>query len=212
MAVIVSSQNVQILYENRFCKQDDFDIIISGNHNDLENTKVRSTLRISYPEFEEIETFYFSPKYSGSQKTICERSSIWMMYNTDILYKTNTTAKDLFSDFSKLCFHKNDQWINLILLPDKRVRYSACSFMKCLYVFGGYSGDFLRSCLKYDTKTSKWTNIANMNNCKEYAACTAFEGKIVVSGGDNLGKLKSVEAYDHHENHDSNLVVHVITK
>ena len=138
-------------------------------------------MKISYPEFEEIETFNFPSKYSDSQRAICESSSIWIMYNTEILYNANKTAKHLFSDSSKLCFDKKDQWINLILLPDKRVRYSACSFMKCLYVFGGYSGDFLRSCLKYDTKTSKWTDIANMNNCKEYAACTAFEGKIVVT-------------------------------
>ena len=152
-------------------------------------------MKISYPEFEEIETFNFPSKYSVSQKTICKRSSIWIMYNTEILYKTNKTAKDLFSDYSKLCFDKNDQWITLILLPGIRFDYSACSFMKKLYVCGGYNGykqHSLKCCFKYDTKTSKWTNIADMNNYRYCAACTVFEGKLVVTGGYKRVSLKSV--------------------
>ena len=35
---------------------------------------------------------------------------------------------------------------------------------------------------------------------RQYAACTVFEGKIVVSGGLGYSKLKSVEVYDHYEN------------
>ena len=46
-----------------------------------------------------------------------------------------------------------------------------------------------------------------MNNARSNAACTIFEGKLVVSGGCNNNNdrvLKSVEAYDHHENKWSN--------
>ena len=69
--------------------------------------------------------------------------------------------------------------------------------MRSLYIFGGeinQSG----SCLKYDTKTSQWSYIAEINIHQRYAACTVFEGKIVVSSG--IYNLKSVEAYDFHEN------------
>ena len=39
-----------------------------------------------------------------------------------------------------------------------------------------------------------------MCNTRSYAACTVFEGKIVVSGGvfRSHRDIKSVEAYDHH--------------
>ena len=76
--------------------------------------------------------------------------------------------------------------------------------MKCLYVFGGYNGykkaSFVR-CFKYDTQTSKWSLIADMNSYRQLPGCTVYEGKIVVTGGchNNVG-LKLVESYDHHEN------------
>ena len=69
--------------------------------------------------------------------------------------------------------------------------------MRSLYIFGGeinQSG----SCLKYDTKTSQWSYIAKIKTARVNAACTVFEGKIVVSGGNY--NLKSVEAYDYYEN------------
>ena len=69
-----------------------------------------------------------------------------------------------------------------------------------MYVFGGCDDFVLKTCLKYDTTTSKWTNIADMNICRESGSSTVFEGKIIVSGGQNNTGLKSVEAYDHHEN------------
>ena len=39
-----------------------------------------------------------------------------------------------------------------------------------------------------------------MKQYRDFAACTAFEGKIVVTGGtDKRYKLNSVEAYDYYE-------------
>ena len=43
--------------------------------------------------------------------------------------------------------------------------------------------------------------VAGLNLARDCAACTVFEGKIVVTGGDNNQlQLKSIEAYDHYEN------------
>ena len=47
--------------------------------------------------------------------------------------------------------------------------------------------------MKYET----WTKIADMNEHRKCAACTVYEGKIVVTGGI---RLKLVEAYDYYEN------------
>ena len=88
---------------------------------------------------------------------------------------------------------------NLLQLPDIRYRYCVCSFMKNIYVIGGGGLHHnTETCLKYTTRDSKWNSIANMCSTRSCAGCTVFEGRIVVSGGWN--GLKSVEAYDHHEN------------
>ena len=204
MAVNFSSQEKQIVYENRFCSQEHFEIIISGKQYDLGNNEVRSTFRISYPEFKEIEVLQSSSiNRTETEKTICERSNIWIICSNEVLHYTNKIIKGISIDSFSKYFYKNDQWIKLIQLPDSRTYfYACCSFMKSLYVFGGYNLGSLKSCLKYDTTTSKWTNIVNMNDRRGHSACTVFEGKIVVTGGyDHVnGKLNSVESYDHHKN------------
>ena len=211
MAVFFSSEAKQCLYENRFCNQRDFDIIISGNQNDLANTEIRSTTRISYPELKKIETLYSSIKQTDTESTIGERTSIWTICSKGIF--RNYKHKDLFIDSFRIYLDKTDQWIKLIQLPDNRVSYCSCSFMNNLYVFGGYNGHSLRNCLKYNCITSKWTNIVNMNTCKHFASCTVYEGKIVVTGGQSKNRhLKLVEAYNHHENKWNNLPDMIVTR
>ena len=77
--------------------------------------------------------------------------------------------------------------------------------MKELYVLGGYFNGSTNFCFKYDFTHNKWSYTANkMNERSSCAACTVFEGKIVVSGGE-IGyvqfckDLNSVQAYDHYE-------------
>ena len=76
--------------------------------------------------------------------------------------------------------------------------------MKQLYVFGGQSGygayTLLKTCAIFDTITSEWSSIANMNLYRDSAACTVYEGKIVACGGYERRSMQTVEAYDHREN------------
>ena len=45
-----------------------------------------------------------------------------------------------------------------------------------------------------------WNKIADLNVARDCAACTVFEGKIVVTGGKSSWyQLRSVEAYDYKE-------------
>ena len=59
-------------------------------------------------------------------------------------------------------------------------------FYKELFVLGGYCDRFNSSCFKYNFTRNKWSYIASMNQRRYYAACTVFEGEIVVSGGQIL--------------------------
>ena len=94
---------------------------------------------------------------------------------------------------------------SIVNLPDLRKDHCACSFMKCLYVFGGYLGYRLNTCFKYNLLTGNWVGIASLKKGRCSAACSVYEGRMVVSGGFNKFILKSVEAYDHHENKWTNL-------
>ena len=90
---------------------------------------------------------------------------------------------------------------NLIQFPDTRNNYCVCSFMKNLYVIGGrHVYRSKRTRLEFTTRNSEWEYIRRLSESRSNAACTVFEGKIVVSGGYNWKGSKSVEAYDHHEN------------
>ena len=92
-------------------------------------------------------------------------------------------------------------------LLDDRYFFCACAFMDNIYILGGVYGSIVsqtniitRSCLEYNPKQDKWKKISNMNKKKFSAACTHFEGHIVVSGGcgdDPYGYLNTVERYDH---------------
>ena len=88
---------------------------------------------------------------------------------------------------------------------EERSFYCVGSFINKLYLIGGWiksCGKSLRSCYTFDINSSTLNKIADLNVARELAACTVFEGKIVVTGGFNYydRDLKSVEAYDYYEN------------
>ena len=91
-----------------------------------------------------------------------------------------------------------------------------------LFVIGGKNKleRYDRPCVFYDKQSSIWHSFAPMIESRQNAACTVFEGKIVVSGGGYSEKdeknneekkvdveicLKTIEAYDYHENKWSSL-------
>ena len=66
----------------------------------------------------------------------------------------------------------------MIQTSDDRSNFSASSFMKNVYVFGGFTTKFcLKSCYKYDTKRSNWIPIAIMDDFRQNATCTVFKVK-----------------------------------
>ena len=73
--------------------------------------------------------------------------------------------------------------------------------MDNVYVIGGLNIlDWYNTatCFMFDTKILKWKEISRMNDTRKHSASSIFEGRIIVSGGNNnFGRLKTVEAYDH---------------
>ena len=108
--------------------------------------------------------------------------------------------------------YKADPLNENFVVFDKREHCCISSF-KQNYMIGGWkpyqylNNEFINSCFVYNLKLDRWSQIAGMNKKRSDAACTVFEGKIVVSGGQNNKliyksevDLSSVEAYDYFEN------------
>ena len=201
-----------VLYQNRFCDQKNFDLIVPEVFNENERLNRRIN-KIKSRCFTTIETVDFTLKNSMSDLTLTSGTDIYKICIHDLEKKDIDNVRGSFAESSLN--------VNLLNLPDKRVRFCACVFMKDLYVFGGYCDlDYSKTCFKYVTRSKKWIKISDMKIKKEDAACTPFEGKIIVSGGKvhrgckkvlhglayvDDGVSKSVEAYDYHENNWTSL-------
>ena len=72
------------MYENKCYSEENFDIIITGKHQYVQNIKVRNSSRVSYSGFEQFQTLYFSKKkHTYTELTTSEKSSI--TYSNGIL-------------------------------------------------------------------------------------------------------------------------------
>ena len=181
------------MYENRYCSQDDFDIVICGGIKKIEGT-TNEVMELKGPDFTT------SVKLSPMHRSIyfCDTTVIGSeIYVLDV---DNTSVN---IPYSLGVYSKNTKhWREHIHLIDLGIYFSVCSFMKSVYVIGGYLGDvrYSKECLRYEIKNNKWTQIAPLKIKRCNSACTVFEGKIVATGGENYkGTLKSVESYDHYK-------------
>ena len=192
------TKGTPVLYQNRYCDLENFDLVISGQHFDYDTYSLENLNSTKYPELTSVSTLDIDLNYNDKVLTSC--SSIWII-------RTKETKNN---DPSTMNAGSYGVPINTVQMPDLRKLHCACSFMKYLYVFSGVKDlnyDKLSTSIKYSCKTGKWNYIASLKTERYSAACTVFDGKIVVSGGFNnyFGQLSSVESYDHHENKWTNL-------
>ena len=145
----------RVLYQNRFCDQESFDIIVSEVVSDKEDGYKRNIYKLKYPTFSNVEILHSTLKYSFFDQVLTNGSKVLITSIQGVENKDNVNAKISFSRYN----------INadIVNLPDERVRYCACIFMKNLYVFGG-NCDFkgLKTCFRYELKASKWNKTSDM--------------------------------------------------
>ena len=199
-----------VLYENRYCNQNEFSIFDCG-----ENTKNKGNTKSLNSEFN-------GSKFQWSKiSDMCETTykcktavinsnniALISMYNqNNFVFKSrggwyesticreaieNLQSLELFATNKKVGFHIIERF-------GQRVRYCFCAFKQKVYMIGGYSQykeEELMSCFCYDTECEEWCQIGDLNERRYDTACTVYEGKIVVSGG--FSNLATVEAYDYY--------------
>ena len=187
----------QVLYENRCCNQGGSVLFCGGI--DKSNNFLNRVLEVKVPSFEVFE-------FPSMVKQRCFTELI--VVNSDIMaIGGDVSIKEDFANFNnsvEIYSSKRKHWQEqYIQIPGKKC-FCYCFFMKNIFVIGECnesSYESLKFSFTYSYKIDKWKQIAKFNVARHCAACTIFEGKIVVTGGDiDNEALKSVEAYDYYEN------------
>ena len=127
------NKGISVMFQNRYCDQEDFDIIISGRQYDSEREKFEPNIyNVMYPGFTAVTTLVANS--NNEDKVLTSGSSIWIT-------RTPKTEEVDSSGMSPVSYGVKN---NIIELPDIRKYYCASSFINTLYVFGGVSFRRLR--------------------------------------------------------------------
>ena len=176
----------RVLYENRYCDQDDFSVLICGGRN-KSKVVVDTVYKLDGHKLKS-EKFKSMPKELYYCKTAVVNSDLFVLGGFS---QNEKLSNSLF----KFC-NKTKTWSFKTQLRLDENFFWVCSFKKNLYVVYETGKLFV-----YNLKNENWFQLGDTKDKRFGSACTVFEGKIVLCGGiTNLQKLKSVEAYDYYEN------------
>ena len=179
----------------RYCKHNDFDILFCGsdfvsielNLSFVDKIDGRNLIRSrKVPTLTENRGFgrYCTP-------VVYLKGHIYLF---DCLYKEFSSIKQV-EKYSIV----NDSLESVGEIIDDYYGYCACGFIDKVYLIGGYLNDEeTATCRYFDTNDNTWGIVASMKEVRSSAACTVFEGRIIVSGGWGVNdELNTVECYDH---------------
>ena len=182
-------------YKMRYCSQEKFGILVCGGFDELnEEYSERNNHNITKFDAENLKNFETLAEFSGS----CWFWSVIVMCELYIVAKPNNIDK---INIHKYSYEKN-AWVKVKVIHTSRNEFSVSSFLNKIYIVGGYLKNkiALNCCFEIDTASCKEKSIKRMNEARILAGCVAFQGKVVVSGGnvdvyDHLNNLNTVEAY-----------------
>ena len=198
------SDQFPVLYQNRYCDQEEFSIGLFSNNYYNEDFSIFKLYLLNNFDTKTYVPSLSKPKYGC--KAVSIGSDIYVLgQNKD----HNSLSFEKYSSSTK-------SWKTLPLLNTlEEELYYMCSFMQKVFIITEKHSD--TPSMFYDDQTNQWTSITSCVRNMEEAATTVFEGKLILSGGlrkksriDRSGratrifhqqtKLKSIEAYDFHEN------------
>ena len=182
-------------YTSRYCSQNLFNITFCENHDySLDKKKL---IIVNGNKLKSTKTFYSIGKKEKLCNATCLKGEICIFVKNNLIKNTMTIKK--FSITSNV-------WENLGDL-NYRIEFCVCVFINTIFIIGGHiNHNLFDYCLQYDTKGPKFKEVSGMNQAKYGAACTVFQGHIVVSGGyirdiqagfPLMTYTNTVELYDH---------------
>ena len=120
MEKLLLPNGTPVLHQNRYCDQEDFEIIYSGECSEIEDSRVQpyyNGFKIKYPSFTHITTLIAHSNHNS--KVLISCSSVW---TTRIEEMENVDA-------SRLSSESYDVRNNVVELSDPRIYYCACSHL-----------------------------------------------------------------------------------
>ena len=129
MSLRALNEMSSVLYQNRYCDQEEFDLIVFSELTDDSDNNEAIVNKVNYPEFTKVEKVYSNSTFSGDDKIVpCESSVLTISSKGSMYYDVDNfgcfTSK-LFGNSFDGSFTKE----RVIRIPDRRYEYCACSFM-----------------------------------------------------------------------------------
>ena len=155
--------------------------------NNKSKTFADTVYKLDGPKFN-CEKYICMPKELYFCKTAVVNSNLFVLGGFSKGLKFNKSI-------IKFC-NKTKTWSSKAQLSLNDNYFCVCSFKNNLNLINKTGHGFV-----YNLKADKSFQLADTKEERYFAACTVFEGKIVVTGGYS----KSVEAYDYYENKWNNL-------
>ena len=174
-------------YTSRYCNQTLFNILICQQ---LES--VRSVKLVHWKDCKSIKTYDTTAETDEPYKLIYLKGDVYMFVRSSNTMKIKKYLQTLSS------------WENVVDL-NYRIGFSVCALINKIFIISGRTKCLkeIDSCIQYDTKDLKCKEINKMNMSRFHAACTVYEGKIVVADGwfdlknGKVSLTNTVEVYDH---------------
>ena len=176
--------------QHRYCSQGNFNVVLSdGRH--YENSKFSNALYfLEGNQFSKATTIATSDKVKYGHSVVFLNG---LMYS---VFKANGAVSIASYSISE------NKWNTTIKFPGIQNSHNVCAFMGKIYILGSSDKANRHIFIRYDP--AKGYRIrANLKEHRMGAACSAFAGRIFVSGGCSVGsseKLKTVFSYDDFEN------------
>ena len=185
-----------VLYVNRYCNQNESSTLVCGGTFENNFNASNHVYELKVLNFE-------CSKFSSMLEARYASKSV--VINSDIVVTGGYKGLNpKVRSYTVQSFNTNNKlWSRKTELTDNRDYFCICACKQNLYIIAGRNKfGKLKSCFVYNMKRDRWSQIADMNEKRTFAACTIYEGKIAVTGGIgfNDNYLKSVEAYDYYEN------------
>ena len=180
--------NASVHTSYRFCHQDKFSMLYCGG---FENNKVgNKVLQVDGSNLKTVKVLPTMMQKRRFSEAVCLKGDVYVFGGFGDNNKW-ITAVEHYSP-------NTNAWNKVADMIDNRRDYCVCGLMDNVFIIGGYDSN---SCLQFDTKKYEWKEVARMNEARSVAACTVFEGNVIVAGGvaggiNNQDTLRSVESYD----------------
>ena len=177
----------------RYCKQNNFNILVCGGENSGRMKTVSNAYIINGNDLHNVNTLPQMRKGRKLFEIVCIKGEVYVFGGLD----NNENCEMSIEKYSPA----TNAWNKVGYMYDLKY-FCGCAFMGNVYVIGGYrrtDGTVFDSCFEFNPKDLTWKEVKRMHEARCNADCAVFEGTVVVTGGCNNdnGFLNTVECYDH---------------